>query len=174
MFPLRLPGCAATLRSLRTTRHVCSLRSWGPTTLSTRPSGITSQSQVRHTTTPTTRVSTQNEYHNYIVKIIISHLSARKLFFYYICWKFHVSCWRLSVSVSIAKDFIRNMMQKHPKKRFSTEQALRHPWWVTHRSRINPSSPHLTITIRGQIENWSKISVWWSHYFLFILCSWWP
>ncbi|KAM8757562.1 calcium/calmodulin-dependent protein kinase IGa isoform 2-T2 [Acanthopagrus schlegelii] len=27
-----------------------------------------------------------------------------------------------------AKDFIRNMMEKNPKKRFLTEQALRHPW----------------------------------------------
>ncbi|XP_040927525.1 calcium/calmodulin-dependent protein kinase IGb [Betta splendens] len=27
-----------------------------------------------------------------------------------------------------AKDFIRNMMQKDPKMRYTTEQALRHPW----------------------------------------------
>lgn len=32
--------------------------------------------------------------------------------------------------VSSAKDFIRNMMEKNPKKRFLTEQALRHPWLV--------------------------------------------
>ncbi|CAB1330056.1 unnamed protein product, partial [Coregonus sp. 'balchen'] len=29
-----------------------------------------------------------------------------------------------------AKDFIRNMMQKNPKMRFTTEQALRHPWII--------------------------------------------
>nr|XP_005174188.2 calcium/calmodulin-dependent protein kinase IG isoform X1 [Danio rerio] len=29
-----------------------------------------------------------------------------------------------------AKDFIRNMMQKNPKMRFNTEQALRHPWII--------------------------------------------
>lgn len=28
----------------------------------------------------------------------------------------------------IAKDFIRNMMEKNPSKRFTTEQALSHPW----------------------------------------------
>lgn len=32
---------------------------------------------------------------------------------------------------SAAKDFIRNMMQKNPHMRYSTEQALRHPWWVS-------------------------------------------
>ncbi|XP_059384364.1 calcium/calmodulin-dependent protein kinase type 1D-like isoform X3 [Carassius carassius] len=29
-----------------------------------------------------------------------------------------------------AKDFIRNMMQKNPKMRYDTEQALRHPWII--------------------------------------------
>ncbi|KAI2649474.1 Calcium/calmodulin-dependent protein kinase type 1G [Labeo rohita] len=29
-----------------------------------------------------------------------------------------------------AKDFIRNMMQKNPKMRYNTEQALRHPWII--------------------------------------------
>ncbi|XP_063065564.1 calcium/calmodulin-dependent protein kinase IGb [Engraulis encrasicolus] len=29
-----------------------------------------------------------------------------------------------------AKDFIRNMMQKNPKMRYSPEQALRHPWII--------------------------------------------
>uniref|UniRef100_A0A1A7X955 Calcium/calmodulin-dependent protein kinase IGb n=1 Tax=Iconisemion striatum TaxID=60296 RepID=A0A1A7X955_9TELE len=29
-----------------------------------------------------------------------------------------------------AKDFIRNMMQKNPSMRYSTEQALRHPWII--------------------------------------------
>ena len=30
--------------------------------------------------------------------------------------------------ILIAKDFIRNMMEKNPTKRYTTEQALRHPW----------------------------------------------
>lgn len=30
--------------------------------------------------------------------------------------------------VTTAKDFIRNMMEKNPAKRFLTEQALGHPW----------------------------------------------
>jgi calcium/calmodulin-dependent protein kinase I len=34
----------------------------------------------------------------------------------------------LSLAASTAKDFIRNMMEKNPKNRFTTEQALRHPW----------------------------------------------
>ncbi|KAL2103854.1 hypothetical protein ACEWY4_000722 [Coilia grayii] len=29
-----------------------------------------------------------------------------------------------------AKDFIRNMMQKNPKMRYTTDQALRHPWII--------------------------------------------
>ncbi|XP_013987343.1 calcium/calmodulin-dependent protein kinase type 1D isoform X1 [Salmo salar] len=43
-------------------------------------------------------------------------------------YAFHSPFWD-NISES-AKDFIRNMMQKHPKKRFSTEQALRHPWII--------------------------------------------
>lgn len=31
-----------------------------------------------------------------------------------------------------AKDFIGNMMEKNPKKRFTTDQALKHPWLVSH------------------------------------------
>lgn len=31
-----------------------------------------------------------------------------------------------------AKDFIGNMMEKNPTKRFTTEQALKHPWSVSH------------------------------------------
>lgn len=27
-----------------------------------------------------------------------------------------------------AKDFIRHLMEKDPKKRFTCEQALQHPW----------------------------------------------
>lgn len=30
-----------------------------------------------------------------------------------------------------AKDFIGNMMEKNPTKRFTTEQALKHPWSVS-------------------------------------------
>lgn len=31
-------------------------------------------------------------------------------------------------TVFSAKDFIRNMMQKNPNLRYTTDQALRHPW----------------------------------------------
>ncbi|XP_068172135.1 calcium/calmodulin-dependent protein kinase type 1D-like [Antennarius striatus] len=41
-------------------------------------------------------------------------------------YSFHSPFWD-DVSDS-AKDFIRNMMEKNPSKRFLTEQALRHPW----------------------------------------------
>lgn len=41
-------------------------------------------------------------------------------------YAFHSPFWD-DISES-AKDFIRNMMQKNPTKRFNTEQALRHPW----------------------------------------------
>ncbi|CAB1315348.1 unnamed protein product, partial [Coregonus sp. 'balchen'] len=43
-------------------------------------------------------------------------------------YAFHSPFWD-DISES-AKDFIRNMMQKHPNKRFTTEQALRHPWII--------------------------------------------
>ncbi|XP_029549250.1 calcium/calmodulin-dependent protein kinase type 1D isoform X1 [Salmo trutta] len=43
-------------------------------------------------------------------------------------YTFHSPFWD-DISES-AKDFIRNMMQKHPNKRFTTEQALRHPWII--------------------------------------------
>ncbi|KAJ7999471.1 hypothetical protein DPEC_G00194770 [Dallia pectoralis] len=43
-------------------------------------------------------------------------------------YAFHTPFWD-DISES-AKDFIRNMMQKHPHKRFTTEQALRHPWII--------------------------------------------
>uniref|UniRef100_A0A8K9Y3A0 Calcium/calmodulin-dependent protein kinase IGa n=1 Tax=Oncorhynchus mykiss TaxID=8022 RepID=A0A8K9Y3A0_ONCMY len=43
-------------------------------------------------------------------------------------YAFHSPFWD-DISES-AKDFIRNMMQKHPNKRFTTEQALRHPWVI--------------------------------------------
>ncbi|XP_041836371.1 calcium/calmodulin-dependent protein kinase type 1D-like [Melanotaenia boesemani] len=41
-------------------------------------------------------------------------------------YAFHSPFWD-DISES-AKDFIRNMMEKNPTKRFTTEQALRHPW----------------------------------------------
>ncbi|KAM7423406.1 hypothetical protein PAMA_011118 [Pampus argenteus] len=41
-------------------------------------------------------------------------------------YAFHSPYWD-DISES-AKDFIRNMMEKNPTKRFTTEQALRHPW----------------------------------------------
>uniref|UniRef100_A0A8C5GTH8 Calcium/calmodulin-dependent protein kinase type 1D-like n=1 Tax=Gouania willdenowi TaxID=441366 RepID=A0A8C5GTH8_GOUWI len=41
-------------------------------------------------------------------------------------YAFHSPFWD-DISES-AKDFIRNMMEKNPSKRFTTEQALRHPW----------------------------------------------
>ncbi|XP_041639710.1 calcium/calmodulin-dependent protein kinase type 1D-like [Cheilinus undulatus] len=41
-------------------------------------------------------------------------------------YAFHSPFWD-DISES-AKDFIRNMMEKNPKKRFSTEEALTHPW----------------------------------------------
>lgn len=31
-----------------------------------------------------------------------------------------------------AKDFIGSLMEKDPAKRFTCDQALRHPWWETH------------------------------------------
>ncbi|MBN3303365.1 KCC1G kinase, partial [Amia calva] len=36
-----------------------------------------------------------------------------------------------------AKDFIRNMMQKNPKTRYTTEKALRHPWIVGKTARTH-------------------------------------
>ncbi|KAK7880275.1 hypothetical protein WMY93_030642 [Mugilogobius chulae] len=41
-------------------------------------------------------------------------------------YSFHSPFWD-DISES-AKDFIRNMMEKNPVKRFNTEEALRHPW----------------------------------------------
>ncbi|XP_017542341.1 calcium/calmodulin-dependent protein kinase IGa [Pygocentrus nattereri] len=41
-------------------------------------------------------------------------------------YAFHSPYWD-NISES-AKDFIRNMLEKNPKKRFTSEQALRHPW----------------------------------------------
>ncbi|KAL2090508.1 hypothetical protein ACEWY4_012771 [Coilia grayii] len=43
-------------------------------------------------------------------------------------YAFHTPYWD-DISES-AKDFIRSMMEKNPKKRFTTEQALSHPWII--------------------------------------------
>ncbi|CAI5689182.1 unnamed protein product [Oreochromis niloticus] len=43
-------------------------------------------------------------------------------------YAFHSPFWD-DISES-AKEFIKNMMEKNPSKRFTTEQALRHPWIV--------------------------------------------
>ncbi|XP_029287918.1 calcium/calmodulin-dependent protein kinase type 1D-like [Cottoperca gobio] len=48
-------------------------------------------------------------------------------------YAFHSPFWD-DISES-AKDFIRNMMEKNPTKRFLTEQALRHPWIAEHTAK---------------------------------------
>lgn len=40
--------------------------------------------------------------------------------------------WRFMSACLPAKDFISSLMEKDPAKRFTCEQALRHPWWETH------------------------------------------
>lgn len=47
----------------------------------------------------------------------------------FICSFVLLLCW---CHTSTAKDFIGNMMEKNPTKRFSTDQALKHPWLVSH------------------------------------------
>lgn len=46
----------------------------------------------------------------------------------FICWFALLLCW---CHTSTAKDFIGNMMEKNPTKRFTTDQALKHPWLVS-------------------------------------------
>ncbi|XP_056131124.1 calcium/calmodulin-dependent protein kinase type 1D-like [Lampris incognitus] len=48
-------------------------------------------------------------------------------------YTFHSPFWD-DISDS-AKDFIKNMMEKDPKKRFTTENALRHPWIIGNTAR---------------------------------------
>ncbi|KAM6979741.1 calcium/calmodulin-dependent protein kinase IGa, partial [Aplochiton taeniatus] len=48
-------------------------------------------------------------------------------------YSFHSPYWD-DISES-AKDFIRNMMQKNPKRRFTTEKALNHPWIIGETAR---------------------------------------
>ncbi|XP_010873479.2 calcium/calmodulin-dependent protein kinase IGb isoform X2 [Esox lucius] len=57
-----------------------------------------------------------------------------------------------------AKDFIRNMMQKNPKMRFTTEVALRHPWIIgkTARSRDIYHSVSVQIQKNFAQSKWKK------------------
>ncbi|XP_015254728.1 PREDICTED: calcium/calmodulin-dependent protein kinase type 1D-like [Cyprinodon variegatus] len=48
-------------------------------------------------------------------------------------YAFHSPFWD-DISES-AKDFIRNLMEKNPTTRFTTEQALRHPWIAEHTAK---------------------------------------
>uniref|UniRef100_A0AAY4C8F8 Protein kinase domain-containing protein n=1 Tax=Denticeps clupeoides TaxID=299321 RepID=A0AAY4C8F8_9TELE len=69
-------------------------------------------------------------------------------------YTFHAPYWD-EISES-AKDFIRNMMEKNPKKRFSTEQALRHPWIVGETAR----SQDIYHSVSVQIERNFAKSKW--------------
>uniref|UniRef100_A0AAZ3REY9 Calcium/calmodulin-dependent protein kinase IGb n=3 Tax=Oncorhynchus TaxID=8016 RepID=A0AAZ3REY9_ONCTS len=52
-----------------------------------------------------------------------------------------------------AKDFIRNMMQKNPKMRFTTEQALRHPWIIGNTARSQDIYHSVSVQIQ---KNFAK------------------
>ncbi|XP_056589279.1 calcium/calmodulin-dependent protein kinase IGb isoform X2 [Triplophysa dalaica] len=52
-----------------------------------------------------------------------------------------------------AKDFIRNMMQKNPKMRFTTEQALRHPWIIGKTARSQDIYHSVSVQIQ---KNFAK------------------
>ncbi|XP_015259174.1 PREDICTED: calcium/calmodulin-dependent protein kinase type 1D-like [Cyprinodon variegatus] len=52
-----------------------------------------------------------------------------------------------------AKDFIRNMMQKNPSMRYSTEQALRHPWIIGKTARSQDIYYSVSIQIQ---KNFAK------------------
>ncbi|XP_051515582.1 calcium/calmodulin-dependent protein kinase type 1D-like isoform X1 [Myxocyprinus asiaticus] len=52
-----------------------------------------------------------------------------------------------------AKDFIRNMMQKNPKMRYTTEQALRHPWIIGKTARSHDI--HHSVSVQIQ-KNFAK------------------
>uniref|UniRef100_A0A8C5EMG8 Calcium/calmodulin-dependent protein kinase type 1D-like n=1 Tax=Gouania willdenowi TaxID=441366 RepID=A0A8C5EMG8_GOUWI len=52
-----------------------------------------------------------------------------------------------------AKDFIRNMMQKNPSTRFSTDQALRHPWIIGKTARSQDIYYSVSIQIQ---KNFAK------------------
>ncbi|XP_013886873.1 calcium/calmodulin-dependent protein kinase type 1D [Austrofundulus limnaeus] len=55
-----------------------------------------------------------------------------------------------------AKDFIRNMMQKNPSMRYSTEQALRHPWIIGKTAR----SQDIYYSVSAQIQKNFAQSRW--------------
>uniref|UniRef100_A0A665TXV6 Calcium/calmodulin-dependent protein kinase IGb n=1 Tax=Echeneis naucrates TaxID=173247 RepID=A0A665TXV6_ECHNA len=55
-----------------------------------------------------------------------------------------------------AKDFIRNMMQKNPSMRYSTEQALRHPWIIGKTAR----SQDIYYSVSVQIQKNFAKSKW--------------
>lgn len=55
-----------------------------------------------------------------------------------------------------AKDFIRNMMQKNPNMRYSTEQALRHPWIIGKTAR----SQDIYYSVSAQIQKNFAQSKW--------------
>ncbi|KAM6976734.1 calcium/calmodulin-dependent protein kinase IGb [Aplochiton taeniatus] len=52
-----------------------------------------------------------------------------------------------------AKDFIRNMMQKNPGMRFTTEQALRHPWIIGKTARSQDIYHSVSVQIQ---KNFAK------------------
>uniref|UniRef100_A0A672YPQ8 Calcium/calmodulin-dependent protein kinase IGb n=1 Tax=Sphaeramia orbicularis TaxID=375764 RepID=A0A672YPQ8_9TELE len=52
-----------------------------------------------------------------------------------------------------AKDFIRNMMQKNPHMRYTTDQALRHPWIIGKTARSNDIYYSVSIQIQ---KNFAK------------------
>ncbi|KAM4737761.1 LOW QUALITY PROTEIN: calcium/calmodulin-dependent protein kinase IGb [Anableps anableps] len=55
-----------------------------------------------------------------------------------------------------AKDFIRNMMQKNPSMRYSTDQALRHPWIIGKTAR----SQDIYYSVSAQIQKNFAQSKW--------------
>uniref|UniRef100_A0A8C6PVP3 Calcium/calmodulin-dependent protein kinase IGb n=1 Tax=Nothobranchius furzeri TaxID=105023 RepID=A0A8C6PVP3_NOTFU len=55
-----------------------------------------------------------------------------------------------------AKDFIRNMMQKNPSMRYTTEQALRHPWIIGKTAR----SQDIYYSVSVQIQKNFAQSKW--------------
>ncbi|XP_066526905.1 calcium/calmodulin-dependent protein kinase type 1D-like [Hoplias malabaricus] len=52
-----------------------------------------------------------------------------------------------------AKDFIRNMMQKNPKLRYTTDQALRHPWIIGKTARSQDIYQSVSVQIQ---KNFAK------------------
>ncbi|KAG7268246.1 hypothetical protein CRUP_036459 [Coryphaenoides rupestris] len=60
-----------------------------------------------------------------------------------------------------AKDFISNMMQKNPNMRYSTEQALRHPWIIGKTARSQDIYHSVSIQIQKNFakSKWKKTTV---------------